>query len=337
MYTRLDRLRSYSSTIIVIALCIVLVALAFLGRPTGAVEAAEAANTLKVSPVRSDIVVEPGKSTVVKAVVSNLTNEPITLQPTTNDFISGDESGTPALLLDENQFAPSHSLKRFMGTLEPVTIPAGEGTSVDVTITVPEDAEAGGYFGAVRFSPATPDSGGQVNLSASVASLILLTVPGELVEQLSLTNFDVQQDGKTGTFFNGSENLQVLARFKSEGNVQAGPFGKISVSQGNNVVYEEDFNNKTPKDVILPDGARRWEIPIEKLGGIGQYTVNATFTYGADNKSIQVEKTFWVIPMTLIIGVIVAAIVLIALIVLAVVLLRRRSKRTRIRGSRRRR
>ena len=273
-------------------------------------------NTLKVSPVRSDVTIEAGTSKKVQTTVTNLTKSDISVRPVQNDFVSGDENGTPSLILDENDFAPTHSLKRFMAPFaETVTIPAGKSKLVEVTINVPKDAQAGGYFGAIRFAPTDPNGGGQVNLNASVASLILLTVPGDVVEKINLTNFDVQQGGKSGNNFSSSNDLQTSIRFENKGGVQIGPIGKISVKQGDKVVYETDFNNKDQRDMILPDGARRWNIPLKNIGSFGDYTVMATFTYGTKNQTLEVERSFWIIPQVAIIATIVGVVVLIALIV----------------------
>lgn len=289
--------------------------------------AAETANTLKLSPLRTDIDIKPGERRAVKVTITNVTGEAITVHPVANDFLSADERGTPSLILDEDKFAPSRSLKRFMGELKDVTIPAKQSKTISVMITVPTDAKAGGYFGAVRFTPTSPDSGGQVNLSANVASLILLRVPGEVSEKLELTDFVIQQSGTTGTYFSSPDNLEVLARFENKGGAQAGPFGKISVTQGDKVVYQSDFNNNSPRDVILPDAARRWNVPIEKIGDFGYYTVHATFTYGDKNQTIEVAKSFWVVPMWMVIAAIVGVVLLIGLIFLAVTLVRRRKRR----------
>lgn len=272
-------------------------------------------NVLKLSPVRSDISVKPGETKTVTTTVTNLTKDPIIVRAVQNDFISGDERGTPALILDDKKFAPTHSLKRFMKPVADVTIPARQAKSIDVVISVPKDAQAGGYFGAIRFAPTSPDSGGQVNLSASAASLILLTVPGEAVEKLALTHFDILQNGQAAANFSTPDNIQTTFRFENKGSVQQAPFGKISVLQGDKVVYETDFNNKTPRDVILPDSARRWEVPLQNIGNFGHFTVQATFTYGQKNQTIEVSKSFWVIPQTLIIVVIAGILILIALII----------------------
>lgn len=276
------------------------------------------ANTLKVSPVRTDVEVKAGESKTVDITVTNLTSDDILVRPFQNDFVSGDENGTPSLILDENEYAPVHSLKRFMTPLKDVEIPAKGVKVVSVKITVPKTAQAGGYFGAIRFAPTTPDSGGQVNLSASVASLILLTVPGDVVEKVSLTDFEIKQGDKAGTNFRSSNDLNVDFRFDNKGNLQAGPFGKISVTKGGEAVYEADFNSEMPRDVILPDGARRWSVPLKNIGSFGKYTVSATFTYGLKNQSIEVVKTFWVLPISVIIAAIAVIVVIVGVIALII-------------------
>lgn len=274
------------------------------------------ANTLKISPVRTDLTIAPGKSGTVTMKVSNLTDAPMVIQSIENDFIAGDEKGTPALILDATKYAPTHSLKRFMVPLKNVTVPAGKIQDITLTINVPANAKAGGYFGAVRFSPVAADGTTSVNLSASAASLILLTVPGDFIEQLNLTDFKIKQNGQLiGDYINSPDHLGLTVRFENKGSLQAAPFGQVYVKQGDKVLYSKDFNQETPRDTILPDSARSWDLPLDKLGTFGQYTIGATFTYGTTNKSVDVSKTIWIIPTSYIIGAIVAVVVLILLII----------------------
>lgn len=285
------------------------------------------ANTLKVSPLRADISVDPGKTATTKITVTNPSGSDVLVKPIQNDFIAGDESGNAALILDEDEYAPSRSLKRFMQPLDSFTVGANASRTVEVTIAVPADAKPGGYFGAVRFAPTDPDSGGQVNMSPSVASLILLTVNGDTPQKLELTDFVIKQgtDVKQGFLMDGS-NVSISARFKNPSNIQLAPFGKVSVKKGQAVVYEADFNNQQPKNMVLPDSARRWDTPLEKIDGLGRYTVSATFTYGASNQTIEVEKSFWLIPLWLVIAAPVAVLVLVALIIVGVIRINNRSK-----------
>jgi len=288
------------------------------------------ANVLKVSPLRTDIQVKPGESGKVSITVTNLTENDILVRPYENDFISGDENGTPSIILDESQYAPTHSLKRFMAPLSVVKVPANGSTTVDVVINVPTTTQAGGYFGAIRFAPASPDGGGQVNTSASVASLILLTVPGDAVEKLNISDFSILQGDKAATDFRTPNDLKVSFRFENKGNVQLGPFGKVSVTKGKAVVYEADFNNKNPRDVILPDGARRWDMPLENIGSFGHYTVSATFTYGTKNESIDISRSFWVIPTAVIVAALAVLVLIVGAIIWLIFFLRsRRSRKLR--------
>lgn len=251
--------------------------------------------------------------------------------------MAGDkEDGTPALVLEEDEFAPVHSLKRFMTPLENLSLPAGESATVGVVINVPDNAEAGGYFGALRFAPVSPDGGGQVNMNASVASLILLRVNGDVPERLTLTDFAVQKNGTTGTFFTDDQDLSLFTRFENEGGVQVGPIGKVSVTRGDDIVYETDFNDAAQREMVLPDSARRWNVSLGDLGGFGQYKVTATFTYGEDNQSIEATSTFWIVPWTIIIGAAVLLVLVVGLIVWLVYRRRGTTKQVKLGNSRRR-
>jgi len=259
------------------------------------------ANSAKISPLRSDLTLDPGTSGTVKTYITNLTKDTVIFKAIENDFVAGDEKGTPSLILDENSYAPSHSLKRFMVPIPNVTVAAGQTQEVDVKVVVPKTAQAGGYYGAIRFAPAGTSSQ-QIALSQSVASLILLTVSGPTVEQLILTNFDVQQNGGTASNFRTPDNLGLLIRFQNKGNLQEAPFGQVAVQKGKKVVYSSNFNQDQPRNEVLPDSARRWTVPIKNLGKFGKYTVSGTFGYGTKGQTINIEKTVWIIPTAYILG-----------------------------------
>ena len=313
--------------VLVVGLFTVAMAAGLVAHNAAAQSASESANALKISPVRTDVSMNPGEKKKVKITVTNPANFDVTVRPVQNDFIAGDENGTPALILDENEFAPNHSLKRFMEPVENVTVPSRESKTVELGIAVPSGAEPGGYFGALRFAPVASADGGQVNLNTSVASIILLRVNGDVPEKLDMTDFEVRKDGKEGNFFMDGNNLSVFFRFKNEGGVQLGPIGKISVVKGNEVVYETDFNNKDQRDTVLPDSARRWNVGLEGIEGFGKYTVNTTFTYGSKNQTIEVVKSFWIVPVWVMIAAGIGLLLFIGLIIALVYYFRKRSRR----------
>jgi hypothetical protein len=292
------------------------------------------ADSLKVSPLRTDVALDPGGVGTVKTYVTNLTAATVVLKPIENDFVAGDEKGTPSLILDENSYAPSHSLKRFMVPLQNVTVAAGATAEVDVHVSVPKTAQAGGYYGALRFAPA--GSGSQpIALNSSIASLILLTVSGPTTEQLTLTNFEIQQNGGTATNFRTPNDLALLIRFQNKGNVQEAPFGQINIQKGKKVVYSSNFNQETPKNEILPDSARRWTVPLKHLGKFGKYTISGTFGYGSKGATVNVEKSVWIVPTSYILAIVITVAILAAGIGGAFVFLRSYKRRI-LRSSRRR-
>ena len=321
------RINSLYTNIGVAVATLVLGALLLVGSSNVLAQSSEStdttANTLRVSPLRTDVEADPGGTTTLRVTVTNPTDNDIMVNPIQNDFVAEDEDGTPALILEEDEYAPKRSLKRLLQPLEAVLVPAGESRQIEVTINVPADAEAGGYFGAVRFAPTDPDTGGQVNMSASVASLILLRVNGDLPESLALTDFDLQQNGVPKAFLTSPENLTYSVRFKNESDVQLAPIGKVSIVKGDTIVYEDDFNAGEQRGMILPESARRWSASVTDVSSFGKYTISGTFTYGTTNQTIDVSKTFWMVPIAFIIG----GAVLLLLVVAAIVLLILRNKK----------
>ncbi len=259
-----------------------------------------AANGLKVSPVTTNIVIDKGESRTVTVYVQNVTKDTSAFQAVINDFVaSNNETGQPALLLNPNQYAPSHSLKRYVAPISDFTLGPGEQKSVSVNITIPKDAVAGGYFGAVRFAPASLEGGNNVTLSASVGSLILVKVPGNFKEDLRLVSLDVRQgdDGAPQVVFMGGSTLTAAARFENKGDVQEQPFGKILLRQGGTQLASYEINNTTPRGNVLPDSIRKFTVKLDKVGLFGQYTVYGNFGFGSNGELLSGQTTFYVIPL----------------------------------------
>lgn len=306
------------------------------GNVSGGSSNKQAKDSLRVSPVRTDVVIKPGESRTVKVSVQNMTDSTLTFKPINNDFVAGDsEDGSPSIIFDENEYAPTHSLKRFMKPIPNVVVGPSEQVGVDVVINVPHNAQAGGYYGAVRFAPVLPDGSSSVNVSGSVASLILMKVPGNVVENLTMKEFAVTQKGKASTRFSSPKDIDVTVRLENKGNVHIAPFGNIFVTKGKDMVYSAKINDKKPAGVILPDSTRKWTVPAEKIGNFGKYNITAVVGYGENNKTINIEKSIWIIPTIYIVGAIVAVLVLIGIIV-AIFMSLRAYKRRILRSSRRR-
>jgi len=301
-------------------------------------------NALKVSPVRWDLTVDPGTTKVIDLFVQNLTDVPVTLHAAVNDFTaSSGEDGTPKVILDENKFAPSHSFKKFAKPISDFTLQAHELKNIKATIVVPKDAAGGGYFGAVRFSPASANGDKNVNLTASVGSLILLRVNGTITEQLSVATFEVHKKPTAkdpadvpSTLFTSNKNLKVVMRFSNSGNVQVAPFGSITVKKGGNKVNQIQVNNIDPRPLVLPDSTRKFEANLDKIGTFGKYTLEGSFGYGTSGQLLTSKVTIYVVPVFMI----VLSVSIVLFLVLAVIfvpkMVRAYNKRVIKRATRRR-
>ena len=263
-------------------------------------------NAMQVSPVRSDLTINPGETRQLTVSIQNLTKTNSEYQAIINDFVAGNgEDGQPALILDADKYAPSHSLKRYIAKIPNVSVDAGQTKDVKVTITVPKDAAGGGYFGAVRFAPASgTDPTKNVTLSASVGSLILVKVPGDIVENVKLETFDVRS-GKEATggssFFTSNKDLYAVSRFKNTGNVHEQPFGKVVLKKGTKVLETIEINNADPRGNVLPDSVRRFNSKLTKVGMWGSYTVEGNFGYGSSGQLVSGKTSFFVLPLLFIV------------------------------------
>lgn len=310
----------------------------FGGSLASAQSTGAAGNGIRVSPVRTDITIDAGQTSTVTLTVQNITSGSAEYQAIINDFVAGNnEDGQPALILDANQYAPSHSLKRYIAPIPNMTIDAGQSKQVKVTITIPKDAAAGGYYGAVRFTPVASEgkSNNNVTLSASVGSLILVKVPGDVKENVTLESFDVRtnltEKGAGSAVFFSNKGLYAVARFKNTGNVHEQPFGKVVLKRGNTILQTTEINNTDPKGNVLPDSTRRFVVKLDKVGLWGKYTVDGNFGYGTNGQLLSGTTSFFVIPLGLILGVL----ALIAVVLLLIFVLPKAIKRYNARVVRR--
>ncbi|HSX36831.1 MAG TPA: DUF916 domain-containing protein [Patescibacteria group bacterium] len=275
------------------------------------------ANGYKVSPVRTDLVIEPGTSKTFSVFIQNVSGNSENLQVLINDFgPTTSETGQPALLLN-GQEAPSHGLKQYITIPNgPISLQSNEQKSVKVQISIPKDAPGGGYYGAIRFAPAGAAGDKNVNLSASVASLVLVKVPGQITEKLSIASFDVRSGDSPSVVFTNHKGLQAVVRFQNSGDVQEEPFGKIQLKKGSTILSTTEINNTDPRGNVLPDSVRRFSVSLDKLGSFGKYTVVGNFGYGSSGQLLSAKTTFYIIPLFAII--IVAAAILFILFLIFV-------------------
>lgn len=302
----------------------------FLGGQVGGAAAATTSQTagsngFRISPVRTDLVINPGSSQIVTVYITNVTTVDNNLQVLVNDFQARDETGTPALLLN-GQSAPKHGLKQYTTVpTSTINLKPGQQAAVNVKISIPSNAVAGGYYGAVRFAPVDVAGNKNVNLAASVGSLILVKVPGDIHEQVSLIGFGANRDGgdSTKSLFDTNKGLKAIVRFQNNGDVQEEPFGKIQLKKGGTILSSYEINTASPPGNVLPGSIRLFSVNLTKVGSFGKYTLEGNFGYGSNGQLLSATSTFYVIPL----GLIAIVIVIILLIIGGFILIPRGVRR----------
>jgi LPXTG-motif cell wall-anchored protein len=297
-------------------------------------------NGFRVSPVREELTIQPGKNEVVNIAVENITNESIVARPVVNDFVASDsEDGQPRLLLDDSTPTSGNSFKSLVGSVPDVPLKAHERKTIKVTVNVPANASGGGYYGALRFSPSDGGAQKQVALTASVGVLFLVKVPGQIIEKLDLltlsacetkitskpaTKIEIEPCKKPATLFGSSPN-DILIRLKNPGTIHLQPNGRLRVKNWRGkVLSDQEFNGIDPRGNVLPNSTRHFDnillsdIKDEKgnfilaKANFGRYTIEANLGYGTGGGDLIIAKAvFCVIPtwFMILIGIVLLGIV----------------------------
>ncbi|HSH55426.1 MAG TPA: hypothetical protein VK983_01210 [Candidatus Limnocylindrales bacterium] len=292
--------------------------------PSGSVSAAS--NSLGVNP-RRDYVVKAGDELTETLVVSNLSKtEDLNITVRIVDFEAKDQTGSPSLLL-KRQEPTRWSLKPYITLPKTVTVAAGKSTDVPFTITIPKDTGAGSFYSAIQYSTDGGDSGQNVTLASSSATLMFVRVPGEARNNLTLENFGAftpnadRSSGAYATFYGSAAPKYLSYALNNKGNVAEQPVGSVSLKNmfGKEVSIIEDANPS--KNIVLIDQTRRIDLCLNEERGErkdpdtgrtvetvdckdfklmpGRYTAQLALLYGdngSSSRELNATASFWYLP-----------------------------------------
>lgn len=253
-----------------------------------------------VGPGRTELEVKPGETVVVEISVANRISDGRIFDLTVEDMAGSDDPTQSVVLLGDAR--GPYTIKDYISFPEDsFSLKLGERARIPVTISVPPDAEPGGYYGAVILSTVRTD-GMEENPTAPrspiitrVGTLFFLTVPGEVEtggETKALTQINEQL-----WYEKGPIKMNIL--FNNTGSIHLNPYGEIRI---HNLFGEEVGFIELEPWFALPKSLRSREVTWDRELLFGRYTATAYVNRGYDDIVDEVSTTFWVLPWKIVGG-----------------------------------
>jgi hypothetical protein len=282
---------------------------------------------LSISPLHNQLNLDPGQSSTIKLSIKNITQNEITAKAYVNDFKSDNNTGNPVIITDPKVQLPT-SIKKFAHPGD-VPLAVGEKKEVSVPVSIPDGATPGAYYGIIRYRAIPAGSQapkeGEVSLSASVGTIVLIQVRGDLKERAQLSALKVFNNDSSGTIFFKKPN-KAGVEVNNLGNSFVQPFGKVTITNtSGKQIYAYEVNNNEPRSNVLPGSKRMFINAIKNIDKPGRYTVNASIAVSNGSDVLVSQKTFWYLTG----GLLVAVIGVLILLIVATLLAYRKYRKSR--------
>lgn len=317
----IPRLLAVGFGIAILAVAAMAPAVSAATAPATSMTPAAGGQAFSISPPLLELKADPGQSVTAHLTITNISTTTLQISAEANDFGAKDEEGDPNILFNDSNSAP-YALRTWVKLPGEFTLKSKESKTVDFPIAVPKNAEPGGHYGVLRFTGAAAGAGSSnVSLSASIGTLVLLQVSGNITESASVVElYSATQKNNTKSSFFQTGPVNFVTRIKDTGNTHIKPTGTLDVANifGKKVAtltFNGDPNDaKNPPKIILPASIRRFENTLNKKWLFGRYTATLHTTYGDKNTALTAKTTFWVIPYKIVAVIVVGLILLFLLL-----------------------
>lgn len=288
--------------------------LLFLFLPFGGRAARAQEFDLTVSPVKKELTVQPGERMDFQITLINHTDRDLELLVYPMDFFIHPDNSYE---FQEPGYY-TYSCSRWIELRrDRLTIPPRSQHEEPFTLMVPPDAEPGGHYSVLFFQDASePPPGLGVKPTYRIGSMILATVPGDIVRDAEIKSLSVESDflslwgppeGGEGGW--PARSMRYHLEVENTGNVhltlQAGLTYRAAAGFGSGSL---DLGEIT----ILPGTVRYFDGYLPSPPCLGYYRVEAVIRYGPDMYTFDTEKRaesgFWVIPVVWVLLVSLAAV-----------------------------
>ena len=245
-----------------------------------------------IGPGKAELTIKPGESVTRTISVTNRISDNRRFALTVEDM-SGSANPNEAVVLLGDQNGPYSLRDYFSFPDNEFTLALGERAQIPVTITMPPNAEPGGYYGAVLVSTIqNSESDGKTVATpviARVGTLFFITVPGASEKKGAVTDFSTIPN----KFFFTKGPITMGILFENTGSIHLGPYGEVKVQ---NMLGEEVGFVEIEPWFVLPKSMRLRELTWDREMLLGRYTITANINRGYDDVIDTKVIHVWVLP-----------------------------------------
>lgn len=254
-----------------------------------------------VGPGRAELVVRPGESVTTFISVANRISDGRVFDLTVEDIAGSADASQSVVLLGD--IRGPYTIKNYITFPEnSFTLNLGERARIPVTITIPADAEPGGFYGSVLISTIRSSDEEETTQSARspiiarIGTLFFVTVPGEVNRSGAVTDFTIKN--KKWWYEKGPIDFNIV--YENTGSIHLNPYGEVRIK---NLFNEEVGFVEIEPWFTLPQSLRTREFSWNRELLFGRYTATAYINRGYDDVVDEVSIAFWVMPWKIIGGV----------------------------------
>ncbi len=255
-----------------------------------------------LGPVKIEIKLNPGEEATEDLIITNRTGHTLYFKIGKEDFEGSEDMEKVTVFLGEEK--GRFSLKDWLEPeLEEFSLEHGQRMHLGVNIKIPQNAEPGGYYGAVfAASQPGPDEEGQIKVISQVGSLFFIKVNGEVKEEGYLEEFKADKH----YYQKAPINFELISR--NTGSIHLVPYGIIEIR---NILGRKISEIQLDPWFVMPDSPRLRKVNWDHEFLLGMYKATAKINRGYGN--IVDEKTimFFVVPWKMIVGLLAIVILII--------------------------
>jgi len=253
-----------------------------------------------VGPGKTEIRVNPGQTVVRYITVANRIADGKAFSLVVEDM-SGTADGSENVVLLGDKNGP-YSLREYISFPNPkFSLDLNTRATVPVVISIPPNAEPGGYYGAVLVTtqdaaPVGTTQAPRSPMIARVGTLFFITVPGEA--EVSGALKDVSTTNNKLWYQSGPVDFNVV--FENTGSVHLNPYGEVRVT---NLLGEEVGFVQLEPWFVLPRALRLREVTWDREVLLGRYKFTVKINRGYEDIVDEKQFVIWVMPWKVIGGV----------------------------------